>query len=69
MLQNSACYAEIMLHKSTIKLHEFNFSFLLSYLNYEIMRISSLSNLACDQQYIYVYMYQHFEFLLLHLQL
>ena len=43
MLQNSAYYAQIMLHKSTIIVRKFNISFLL---NYEIMSISSLPSLA-----------------------
>ena len=43
MLQNSAHYAQTMLHKSTFKLHKFTIFFLLSYLNYKIMSISNLS--------------------------
>ena len=51
MLQNSANYAHIMLHKSTIKLHKFSISFLLFYFNYKIMSISSFSSLAYHQQW------------------
>ena len=62
MLWNNAAefclyYAQIMLHKSIIKFHKFTNSFPLSYLNYKIMSISSLSSLAHDQQFIYVYMH------------
>ena len=50
MLQNSVYYVQIMLHKSTIKLHYFTVTFLVSYLNYKIMSISNLSSLAYHQQ-------------------
>ena len=44
-------YAQIMLHKSTIKLRKFTISFHLSYLNYKIISISCLSSLAYHQQW------------------
>ena len=59
MLQNYVYYAQLMLHKSTVKLHKFTISFLLAY---KIIIDSSLSSLAHHQQFIYVYMFQHFEF-------
>ena len=70
-IQNSAYYALIIvLHKAAIKLHKFTISFSYPiYLHYKIMIISIFSSLAHHQKLIYVYMYQHFEFLLLYLQL
>ena len=53
MPQNSAYYAQIILHKSNINLQNFNIYFLFLYLTYKIMSISSLSSLAYHQQSLY----------------
>ena len=73
MLQNSACYAQSMLHMLIIMLYKFNILFLLTAsLNYKIISISSLSSSSTVQQTINnssTYVYKHFEFIFLHLQL
>ena len=66
MLQNLASYAEIMLHMQSIMLYKFNILFLLSYLNYKIMSISSLSSSSIVRHTInnsFTYVYKHFEFI------
>ena len=59
MLQNFAYYAQFTLHMQNIMLYKFNSLFLLSYLNYKIMGISSpLSSLqASTQLTIHLHMY------------
>ena len=47
MLQNFAYYAQIMLHMQANILHEFNTTFLLSYLNHKIMNSYS-SHYLCS---------------------
>ena len=66
MLQNFAYYAQFMLHMLNIMLYEFNILFLLSYLNYKINCISSLSSFSTVQHTINnssMYVYKHFKFI------
>ena len=67
MLQNFAYYAQFVLHMYRIMLCKLNILFLLSYLNYKIMGISSPSSSSTVQNILTInlcsFVYKHFEFI------